>query len=81
MLSGDLVCGATAVFVRKLTLCLQGALSVGLIIGAISLSQQMNLIDSLAVGYEKSSRLVVKELPSEALYTQKNNSYNFINFV
>jgi putative ABC transport system permease protein len=74
VLSGDFVRGATAVFVRKLTLCLQGVLSVGLIIAAISLSQQINLIDSLAVGYEKSSRLVIKELPSEALYTQKNNS-------
>ena len=74
VLSGDFVRGATAVFVRKLTLCLQGSLSVGLIIAAIFLSQQINLIDNLAVGYEKSSRLVIKELPSEALYTQKNNS-------
>jgi putative ABC transport system permease protein len=74
VLSGDLVRGATAVFVRKLTLCLQGALSVGLIIAVIFLSQQINLIENLAVGYEKSSRLVIKELPSEALYTQKNNS-------
>jgi putative ABC transport system permease protein len=74
VLSGDLVRGATAVFVRKLTLCLQGALSVGLIIAAIFLSQQMNLIDSLAVGYEKSSRLVIKELPTEALYIKENNS-------
>jgi putative ABC transport system permease protein len=74
VLSGDLVRGATAVFIRKLTLCLQGALSVGLIIAVIFLSQQINLIENLAVGYEKSSRLVIKELPSEALYTQKNNS-------
>ncbi|NQZ88261.1 MAG: FtsX-like permease family protein [Saccharospirillaceae bacterium] len=74
VLSGDLVRGATAVFVRKLTLCLQGTLSVGLIIGAISLYQQMNLINSLPVGYEKSSRLVIKNLPPEALFTQKNNS-------
>ncbi|WP_057832633.1 ABC transporter permease [Colwellia sp. TT2012] len=74
VLSGDLVRGATAVFVRKLTLCLQAALSVGLIIAAISLSQQMSLIDSLAIGYDKSSRLVIKELPSEALYIKENNS-------
>jgi putative ABC transport system permease protein len=74
VLSGDLVRGGTAIFVRKLTLCLQGALSVGLIIGAISLYQQISLIDSLAVGYEKSSRLVIKDLPTEALYTQNNNS-------
>ncbi|GAW96695.1 MULTISPECIES: ABC transporter permease [Colwellia] len=74
VLSGDLVRGATAVFVRKLTLCLQAALSVGLIIALISLSQQMSLIDSLAIGYEKSSRLVIKELPADALYRKENNS-------
>lgn len=74
VLSGDLVRGTTAVFIRKLTLCLQAALSVGLIIAVISLSQQLSLIDSLAVGYEKSSRLVIKELPPEALYIKGNNS-------
>jgi putative ABC transport system permease protein len=74
VLSGDLVRGGTAIFVRKLTLCLQGALSVGLIIAAISLYQQMSLINSLEVGYAKSSRLVIKDLPTEALYTKEHNS-------
>ncbi|NQY65827.1 MAG: FtsX-like permease family protein [Alteromonadaceae bacterium] len=73
VLSGDLVRCGTAIFVRKLTLCLQGILSVGLIIAAFSLYQQMSLIDNLAVGYEKSSRLIVKNLPSEALYIQDGN--------
>jgi len=73
VLSGDLVQGGTAIFVRKLTLCLQGALSVGLIIAALSLYQQMTLIDNLAVGYAKSSRLVVKDLPTKELYTQESN--------
>jgi putative ABC transport system permease protein len=74
VLSGDLIRGGTAILVRKLTLCFQGALSIGLIIAAVSLYQQMQLIDNLEVGYEKSSRLIVKSLPSEALYKQENNS-------
>ncbi|MBL4942228.1 MAG: ABC transporter permease [Colwellia sp.] len=74
VLSGDLVRGGTATFVRKLTLCLQGAMSIGLIIAAVSLTQQMQLIDNLSVGYEKSSRLIVKSLPSDALYKQEHNS-------
>ena len=74
VLSGDLVRGGTAIFIRKLTLCLQGALSIGLIIGAASLYQQMSLIDNLMVGYEKSSRLVVKELPADVLFKQEHNS-------
>ena len=74
VLSGDLNRGGTAIFVRKLTLCFQGALSIGLIIATASLYQQMQLIDNLDVGYEKSSRLTVKELPSEALYKKGHNS-------
>lgn len=73
VLSGDLVRGGTAIFVRKLTLCLQGALSVGLIIAAASLYQQINLINSLNVGYDKASRIVVKELPSDTLLKKENN--------
>jgi len=74
VLSGDLVRGGTAIFVRKLTLCLQGALSIGLIIAAFSFYLQMSLVDNLKVGYEKSSRLVIKELPSEAIFKQDHNS-------
>ena len=74
VLSGDLIRGGTAIFVRKLTLCFQGALSIGLIIAVMSLFQQMQLIDNLNVGYEKSSRLIVKSLPSDALYKQEHNS-------
>ena len=73
VLSGDLERGGTAIWIRKLTLCLQGALSVGLIVGAASLYQQMSLVDRLAVGYQKADRLVVKALPTEALYRQDNN--------
>jgi putative ABC transport system permease protein len=72
-ISGDFVRGGTAILVRKLTLCFQGALSVGLIIAAASLFQQMLLIDNLDVGYEKSSRLMVRGLPSDALYKKEHN--------
>jgi len=74
VLSGDLVRGGTAIFIRKLTLCFQGALSIGLIIATASLYQQMHLINNLDIGYEKSSRLTVKNLPNEALFRKDNNS-------
>lgn len=74
VLSGDLVRGGTAIFIRKLTLCFQGALSIGLIIAATSLYQQISLINTLQVGYDKSSRLVVKELPSSEIYQKENNN-------
>lgn len=74
VLSGDPVGSETAIWVRKLTLCLQGALSVGLIIAAMTLSQQMALVNNLAVGYVKHSRLIVKNLPAEGLYQRDNNA-------
>ncbi|PAJ75954.1 ABC transporter permease [Pseudoalteromonas sp. NBT06-2] len=74
VLNGDLVRGSTAIFVRKLTLIFQAALSISLIIAAVFLYKQIQLINALDVGYEKSSRLIVKSLPSEAIYQQANNS-------
>jgi putative ABC transport system permease protein len=74
VLSGDLVHGVTAIFFRKLTLCLQGAFSVGLIIGAITLYQQMELVNNLDVGYEKQSRLIIKNLPTQAIFKRDNNT-------
>lgn len=74
VLNGDLVRGGTAIFVRKLTLCLQGALSVGLIIAAISLYQQMELVNNLDLGYEKKSRIIVKNLPSQPIFKRDNNA-------
>jgi len=74
VLSGDLIRGATAIFVRKLTLCFQGALSIGLIIATVSIYQQMQLIENLDVGYEKTSRVTVKDLPNDALYKKEHNS-------
>ena len=74
VLSGDLANGSTAIMVRKLTLCLQGALSVGLIIAALSLYQQMTLINNLEVGYEKASRIIVKDLPATEIFKQEHNS-------
>ncbi|SFC47949.1 ABC transporter permease [Pseudoalteromonas denitrificans] len=74
VLSGDLVRGGTAIFIRKLTLCLQGALSVGLIIAAIILYQQMTLVNNLDVGYEKHGRIIVKGLPTDVVFKRDNNT-------
>jgi putative ABC transport system permease protein len=74
VLNGDLIRGGTAIIIRKITLCFQGVLSIGLIIGTASLYQQMQLITDLEVGYEKSSRLTVKALPGDILYNKEHNN-------
>jgi putative ABC transport system permease protein len=74
VLSGDVTYGGSAIFFRKLTLCLQGAFSVGLIIGAITLYKQMDLVNNLDVGYEKQSRLIIKNLPTQAIFKRDNNT-------
>ncbi|MDK1313948.1 ABC transporter permease [Pseudoalteromonas ardens] len=70
VLSGDLQRGKTAIWVRKLTLGLQGALSVALIVAAAVVYKQMALINDLPVGYAKHDRLIIKNLPAEALYQE-----------
>ncbi|WP_125779446.1 ABC transporter permease [Pseudoalteromonas rubra] len=70
VLSGDLQRGKTAIWVRKLTLGLQGALSVALIVAAAVVYTQMALINDLPVGYAKNDRLIIKNLPAEALYQE-----------
>ncbi|RJE77196.1 ABC transporter permease [Pseudoalteromonas sp. MSK9-3] len=73
VLSGDLQRGKTAIWVRKLTLGLQGGLSVALIVAAIVVYKQMALIGDLPVGYSKTDRVIIKNLPTEAIYQANDN--------
>ncbi|KAF7767754.1 hypothetical protein PCIT_a3842 [Pseudoalteromonas citrea] len=73
VLSGDLQRGKTAIWVRKLTLALQGGLSVALIVAAVVIYKQMALIDSLPVGYSKLDRIIIKDLPTEAVFQMEGS--------
>lgn len=75
VLSGDLQRGQTAIKVRKLTLCVQAGLSMMLTIAAITVVQQINLINALPIGYSKENRIVVNNLPSEYVYKPEDNSF------
>ena len=66
VLSGDLQRGKTAIWVRKLTLSIQGGLSVALIIMATIIYQQIALNNDLPVGYAKKDRLIVHNIPKDA---------------
>ncbi|USD36533.1 ABC transporter permease [Ferrimonas sp. SCSIO 43195] len=68
VLSGDLQRGKTAIVVRKSLLTLQAALSIGLIVAAVVLFQQLAFLKSQPVGYERSQRLEVSGLPKAALF-------------
>lgn len=73
VLSGDLQRGKTAIWVRKLTLGLQGGLSVALIVAAVVVYKQMTLIGDLPVGYSKVDRIVIKDLPTADIYQASDN--------
>lgn len=68
VLSGDFERGKTAIVVRKAIMVLQSALSVGLIIGAASLYQQLHYLQNLSVNYQKEQRLKLLEMPSDKIY-------------
>lgn len=74
VLSGDLQRGSTAIFVRKSLLTLQASLSVALIIAAVTLQQQLNYLQSLPLGYDKTHRLVISQLPQNIILTKQSSA-------
>jgi putative ABC transport system permease protein len=73
VLSGDLQRGTTAIWVRKILLTLQIALSVSLIIAAIVLQQQLAFLQNIPLGYEIKQRLVISDLGKDLVLTKENN--------
>ena len=69
VLSGDFGRGKAAIIVRKFLMVLQSALSVCLIVAALSLYLQLNFLQNLSVNYAKSQRLSVTGLPPSKLYS------------
>lgn len=74
VLTGDLQRGKTAIFVRKSLLTLQAALSVGLIVAAVILFQQLDYLKQLPVGYDRSQRVEISGIPAKMLFEQSNNA-------
>jgi putative ABC transport system permease protein len=74
VLSGDFGRGKTAIVVRKLLMVLQSALSVSLIIAAISLYLQLNYLQNLSVNYEKDQRIRVLAMDQNKIYPSDNQS-------
>ncbi|MBB1481736.1 FtsX-like permease family protein [Pseudoalteromonas sp. SG41-2] len=74
VLSGDMQRGRTAIAVRKGLLVVQSALSVGLIIGALLLQQQLAYLQSLPVGYTKESKLVISDISAEDILHNNNTA-------
>ncbi|GAB2930625.1 ABC transporter permease [Rheinheimera gaetbuli] len=62
VLSGDLERGQTAIFVRKILLVIQSALSVGFIIVSFSIYSQLSYLYNFPVNYEKTNRLRVDDI-------------------
>lgn len=72
VLSGDLQRGKTAIWVRKTLLILQSALSIALIIGSVTLYQQLELLNTLSVGYQKQHKMLVSDLDRNELFFENN---------
>jgi len=74
VLSGDFSRGKTAIMVRKLLMILQSALSVSLIISAISLYLQLDYLQNLSVNYAKEQRIRVLGMSGNKIYPADNQS-------
>lgn len=71
VLSGDLQRGSTAIWVRKSLLTFQASLAIGLIVGSVTLLQQLSHLQNLPLGYQTNQRLVISQVPVGDIFTQQ----------
>lgn len=74
VLSGDFQRGQTAIWLRKMLLVLQGAISVGLLVSTWVLQQQLTLLQSMPTGYEREARLSISEIENPQLFWDNTHS-------
>lgn len=74
VLSGDFQRGNTAIWLRKGLLVLQGAITIGLLVGTVVLQQQLHLLQNQPTGYDRQARLMVNGIANEQLFWAENQS-------
>ena len=74
VLSGDFQRGTTAIWLRKGLLVLQGAITIGLLVGTVVLQQQLQLLQNQPTGYDRQARLMVNGIANEQLFWAENAS-------
>lgn len=74
VLSGDFQRGNTAIWLRKGLLVLQGAITIGLLVGTVVLQQQLHLLQNQPTGYDRQARLMVNGIKNEQLFWADNQS-------
>lgn len=74
VLSGDFQRGTTAIWLRKGLLVLQGAITIGLLVGTVVLQQQLQLLQNQQTGYDRQARLMVNSIANEQLFWAENAS-------
>jgi putative ABC transport system permease protein len=75
VLSGDFQRGKSSVLIRKSLMVLQSALSIGLMVAAVSLASQLDYIQKLPVNYDKAQQLNVPEVPFEKVNVANNQNF------
>ncbi|USD28466.1 ABC transporter permease [Pseudoalteromonas sp. SCSIO 43201] len=63
MLQGDTSASGGAVWLRKVLLVSQFVIATALIVGAITLPQQLSFLQTLSPGYDAENRLYIRALP------------------
>ncbi|KKO45937.1 hypothetical protein WG68_07985 [Arsukibacterium ikkense] len=68
VLSGDFQRGSSAAWLRKSLLMMQSAISVALIVSALFIQQQLQLLQSAPTGYDREHRLMAEGIPYQQLF-------------
>ncbi|WP_440054547.1 ABC transporter permease [Pseudoalteromonas sp. T1lg65] len=67
ILSGKLQRGRAATWLRKSLLSVQVVLSIGLLIGSLTITKQLRFLQSLPVNYGKSTQWVIEDMPASII--------------
>lgn len=75
ILSGELKQGRQGVWIRKGLLLIQITLSIGLLIGAMTLTKQLQFLQTLPVNYSKAQQWVINDMQGQKLYGAQNEAF------
>ncbi|AEP31475.1 FtsX-like permease family protein [Brumicola nitratireducens] len=69
-LSGELVHGRTAIYIRKSLLVFQAAISIGLVTSILIFNTQLKALEDLDTGFDTKSSIMVEGLEQSAVFTK-----------
>jgi putative ABC transport system permease protein len=73
-LSGELVHGRTAIYIRKSLLVFQAAISIGLVTSILIFNSQLQALQEIDTGFDTKSPIIIAGVPNVSIFTKSASS-------